>query len=512
MATDEKTKRTGRFYTNKAYAYLIAEKMVKEAVRQLPDGMDYIILDRCAGDGGMIQCLDDEMLSHCVISSYMPEERKALKEKYAGKVRMIIEPNGDLADALSEEFLNNSYMRKYIEDDSCAVIMVENPPFSDREAVQNNFRQKEKYEPFVMKEFKKVKDHFNEPVASYRDLSNLFIWSAFKYYLKKPFDIYIVISPLKYFHTNNIVDMEMEKGFILNKKEFGATPGPIGCIMWKNQKSKKSWKNRKWTLDCYSVKNEKAKYDGSVTISRAEKTLTPLYDRRKMSSDTNDGIIVGYDGYETHRKNFVSEHLYNDNIIGYMKPASFMISNLNKLLVRTTVYTGRGFYLRKDAFIYYLPFFAAKTYRPSPWYEKELYVTSSDDGMPYKNDSEFLKQCLIYTCLSHDNKCVSMYGSDGRLYLNELCPDRRTEAYRYLSSYVLTVQETELICLYNDLIDALSISENYREEFTYGIYQADKELAESEEDRKKLNEIHKLLQAYYCELIVPALFKYHLLK
>lgn len=34
------------------------------------------------------------------------------------------------------------------------------------------------------------------------------------------------------------------------------------------------------------------------------------------------------------------------------------------------------------------------------WYEKDIYATTSDGGDAYTCDPEFLKSCLLYTCLS----------------------------------------------------------------------------------------------------------------
>ena len=38
------------------------------------------------------------------------------------------------------------------------------------------------------------------------------------------------------------------------------------------------------------------------------------------------------------------------------------------------------------------------------WYEKDIYAKTSDGGCAYTKDQQFLKACLIYTCLSNQNK------------------------------------------------------------------------------------------------------------
>gem|GEM_PF-6577872 len=67
-----------------------------------------------------------------------------------------------------------------------------------------------------------------------------------------------------------------------------------------------------------------------------------------------------------------------------------------------------------------LPLFCAKLY-PQKCYEKDVYFTTSDGGLGYTKDAEFLKSCFIFTCLSQRNKCISFTGGDGRFYRNELC-------------------------------------------------------------------------------------------
>ena len=70
-----------------------------------------------------------------------------------------------------------------------------------------------------------------------------------------------------------------------------------------------------------------------------------------------------------------------------------------------------------------LPFFCAKEFPFDKWYLKNMVDTTSDGGDAYTKDDDFLKSCLLYTCLSNQNKCLSFLGSDGRMYQNELCLD-----------------------------------------------------------------------------------------
>ena len=72
--------------------------------------------------------------------------------------------------------------------------------------------------------------------AATNDLANLFIWSGFKYYLKKPIDSYILYSPTKYWRNQNLVKKKFIDGFLCNRKEFHAVQNSaMGCIWWKNE-------------------------------------------------------------------------------------------------------------------------------------------------------------------------------------------------------------------------------------------------------------------------------------
>ena len=109
----------GAFYTPLLYAKKAAD-LVLMAVERVPEGKDYIILDRCAGTGNLESALiglkdrnGEELISHCVVSTYEYYEYKVLNEMIGDKVREIIPPTeGDViyqsgkisnANAMSEE-------------------------------------------------------------------------------------------------------------------------------------------------------------------------------------------------------------------------------------------------------------------------------------------------------------------------------------------------------------------------------------------------------------------------
>ena len=88
----------GAFYTPMPYAKKAAE-LVQMAVKRVPKENDYIILDRCAGTGNLEAALiglkdknGDDLISHCVVSTYEYYEYKVLQERIGGDVREIIPP------------------------------------------------------------------------------------------------------------------------------------------------------------------------------------------------------------------------------------------------------------------------------------------------------------------------------------------------------------------------------------------------------------------------------------
>ena len=89
-----------------------------------------------------------------------------------------------------------------------------------------------------------------------RELSNLFIWSAFKYYLRNPEDSYIIFSPIKYWKNVGLAEKEYIDGFVFNRKHFHATSSSIGCILWGNKPSHHEVLN----LPAFDIENEKLKF------------------------------------------------------------------------------------------------------------------------------------------------------------------------------------------------------------------------------------------------------------
>ncbi|MEK6850220.1 MAG: hypothetical protein AABX85_01450, partial [Nanoarchaeota archaeon] len=74
-------KELGAFYTPPAYC-LKATELVRKAIRAIPKGHDYIILDRCAGTGSLEEFLTDKLVDDITIGELNHYIDKSIKAKY----------------------------------------------------------------------------------------------------------------------------------------------------------------------------------------------------------------------------------------------------------------------------------------------------------------------------------------------------------------------------------------------------------------------------------------------
>lgn len=544
----------GAFYTPPQYAKKATE-MVREAIKNVPKGNDYIILDRCAGTGALESYLTDEELSHVIINTYELKEWHVLRDKFGSLVRCIIPPiPSDLskypdydnetgfltgANALDDSFLNRPEIMKYVNDDKCTIIMLENPPYKDIAGQNKSVNNKHDY---IYNEF--IKEGTNQ--AAHRELVNLFIWSAFKYYLKKKYDSYILFGPIKYFKTANYVpnDFSFIRGYLFNRKHFHASPSAISCILWHNNGNKEDIDNIK--LEAIDIVDGNCKTIDDVIIKKVKNNFTPYTPTKKSyDGDIESSTCVEYKT-GTPAVTISKPSIFNENIVGYLRVTSYNLSGFSGCLTRTATRDALeqcyGYYLRKDYFLDKLPLFCAKAFPEKYWYIKEIYFTTSDGGDKYTKDKEFLKKCLIWTSLSISNKSCSFHGQDGRFYRNELCLDGDTvanETLNYLinNGYLLSKDEENLINEYKNIINEISkkdslgnyVYEEYNPKYSYGLFQINSEINikivdgyDKNGKEKKiqkygdlnnlLNSFKKKLQKYYDDNIIDDLFKYELLK
>lgn len=540
-------KNLGAFYTPEPYVDKSIE-LVREAITRVPKGNDYIILDRCAGTGNLEKRLTDEELSHCIVSTIEYYEYKVLLEVLGSKVRYIIPPiekedtfNMGLvrgADALSEEYISNPVIRRYIDNPNCTVILFENPPYAETTSLEHQRRKQSTNSStwknsFVVKEMKKeVKG------AVSNDLGNVFIWSAFKYYLRQPTDSYIVYSPVKYWKSQHLINKEFIKGFAFNRRHFHTNiDACVMCALWSNvDKDVAALKITGYDI----LNNNKLSFPIDLSVNRVYTLFsTRYYNKDNFNDAVFDGILTGLNGLEA--KDDVKcriKPLYSKDMLGYLVADSVGFDNpdaKSSLLVAGR-YNGNGCYIRKDDYLNKLPMFCASRYITynREWTERARIMKSADGADKFFTDiqngklKQFLLKCLVFTCFEMQNHMRSFVGTDNRFYRNELCLDTTngdTIASLEMANLDVSDKEKELFNMWNTILKWAKKTKNYDSELTYGVYQIfcelntfthDEETGENKPDYPELNghlkSLKQKVKEYYNSEIVPVLFEYEFLK
>ena len=411
--------------------------------------------------------------------------------------------------------------------------MLENPPYRDETANNTKEKKGKIIINYVYEELKKEKTD----QALHRDLSNQFIWSALKYYLKKENDYFILYSPVKYFKSLGLMNKIFVNGYLLNREYFHATASAISLIQWQNiNKEQEEFELKAIDIDKTSIINDnnednkeyKSYFIKDINIRKVYKRFTNYKDIRCFKDDEK-GVCCNSDGTLCEKDYGKKVPIYNKNIIGFLDIHSFgldaKVRNLTRCINFQSLTQCYGFYLRSDNYITKLPLFCAKLYPQENWYERDIYFTTADKGEEYLKDNDLLKSCFIYTCLSRQNKCISFDGSDGRFYKNELCFDKGTIASNDLKQFSLNEDDKKLLETFNNILKEAYKIDKYNSKYTYGLYQIDIELNEDSFNEKgeKIGKKHPelntdietlkvLLKNYYKKYIQDKLFEYELLK
>ena len=545
-------KNLGAFYTPSAYVDKAVE-LLRSAISNVPEGNDYIILDRCAGTGNLESGLSDEELSHCIVSTIEYYEYKVLQELIGSKVRHIVPPteqadtfNAGLvngADALSKEYLDNPIIKKYIDNPKCTIILFENPPYAETTSIEHQKRgvgtkSSEWKQSYVVEEMKKSIKGKSKGMAS-NDMGNAFIWSAFEYYLRQPTDSYIVFSPVKYWKAQHLIKKKFVKGFAANRRHFHTNID--ACILIAHWQNINDIHTDRFSVPAYNIdkKGELVQAENLLTIARIETTYSQKYfDKRKFDTDINEGILSALDGTEYQGKTRSVNPIQNDNLLGYMAVYSSGFDNpdLHSSLLSCARYDGHGFFVRKDNYLEKLPLFAASRYITYNrfWTERARIMKSGDGSERFSRDikkgklEQFLLKCLLFTTLEMQNHMRTFIGSDGRYYRNELCLDNtngETLASSDLKKLKMGSEELSLISQWNTVLEWAKKTENYDPTFTYGVYQIFAELDTSYKDEvsqkviwdnielhSALSTLKEMVKSYYNKEIIKHLFYYEFLK
>ncbi|WP_148174328.1 hypothetical protein [Mesomycoplasma hyopneumoniae] len=343
LNTKIQQKNLGAFYTPKPYV-IKAYELLRAAISEVPEGNDYIILDRCAGTGNLEKWLTDEELSHVVVSTYEYYEYKVLVELLGDKVRHIIPPTEDYntfqqgfvngANALSEEYIKNETLRKYINNPKCSIIVFENPPYVEPTSMeQQKFKtakeSRESWKNYYV--VQQIKEKNNLKASEFNELANYFILSAFEYYIRQSGDALIVFSPVKYFKWQNAVKRKIGGGFGFNRKHFHAGQDFVSCIWWKFEKEEFNQIEVE-VFDIDTIADELI-FINKVKIKKVYALLSQsIYkykkaDPQKVEPDL--GLACDYNGLFTKKSGKslrgIPRNLDDSNFIGYIQTTSFSL-------------------------------------------------------------------------------------------------------------------------------------------------------------------------------------------
>lgn len=539
-------KNLGAFYTHPLYARKALE-LVRLAISRVPEGNDYIILDRCAGTGNLESYMTDEELSHTIVSTVEYYEYKVLQELLGSRVRGIIPPveNADTfnaglvtgADALSKEFIDNPLIRDYVDAPDVTVILFENPPYTEPQAITG-----QKKSPWLKSYVvQAMKAEVSGTVSN--DLGNAFIWSAFKYYLRQPSDSYVVFSPVKYWKAQHLVKKQFLKGFAFNRRHFHTSiDACIMCALWANVDNDEITELK---LTGYDISDGAyKKYPGELSVRKVHSLFSQVfYDKRPLDG-SEKGITVGLDGLESQNKSRITP-VYSRDVAGYMiaQSSGYDQPDLNSSLLITGCYRGNGFFLRRDNYLEKLPVFCASRYITynRGWTERGRIMKSADGSAVFFRDvangklKPFLLKCLLFTCLEMQNHMRTFMGSDLRFYRNELCFDGtngETLALCDIKDLRMDPAEETLMSQWETVLKYAKQTRanernngGYNPALTYGVYQIFSELDTSYRDEttgktvydnvelhSALTLLKTLIKDYYNREIVPVLFDYEFIK
>jgi len=542
-------KNLGAFYTPTIYAKKSIE-LLREAILRVPEGNDYIILDRCAGTGNLEKGLSNEELSHVILSTVEYYEYKVMLELLGDKVRYIIPPtekedtfNMGLvrgADALSKDYIENEVISQYLLDQRTTVILFENPPYAETTSIEHQKKKRAVNSSGWKNSYVVTNMKMEVKGAVANDLGNAFIWSAFKYYLRQPTDSYVLYSPVKYWKAQHLIDRRFIRGYAFNRKHFHTNIN--ACIMvalWSFERDKQL---SSFNIEAFDVIDGQINQEGQLPVKKVKSIFSAkYYDKRVFKNDTDSGILVGLNGLEVG--NNIKRRIrpiYNENIVGYLVADSSGFDNpdLHSSLLIAGRYNGNGFYLRSDNYKEKLPLFASSRYinYRRNWTERARIMKSADGSDQYFHDcqsgklNQFLLKVLLFSIFEPQNHMRSFVGSNNVVYRNELCLDDTngvTIAIRDLKELQMNDVEKRIIKQWESILDCAKKTKDYNSSTTYGMFQINDELnsfqivADGKKNRRvydypELNgniaTMKSQIKEYYLNEIVSVLFKYEFLK
>lgn len=443
----------GAFFTPPQYVKVSTQYVMNAINQSKKDGYDdYVIIDRCAGVGNLESQFESHVYPHLILGTINEAEA------FTANIRFNELSDITVIDALTKKGVDHykNEIENYIKKNNVkklAIIFLENPPYAQLNSNKDggaNYKAKANYnKTWVHEQMEK----------GGQDLDEQFVFSAFKYYNVYS---YIHYGPIKIWKTNHLIDKEVRECYLCNRKFFNATEAAIALIHWSN----KDKKNDELDFD--------SDFPGKFKVKKVYSTISSLY-----SDDGKDnGICV----VEARNYSFASPRLTgslnNDERYGkkWVNADNLIYAIPLFCVARDEIAEKGGIDLEKDYRII------------------DTLYKSGDGGALYKNDEEFLQNCLLWAICSHYNQCTT----DSKFWNwadRKLSKDNKnSEIYKLYKSLV---KQTQLNGLYNiEQYNKIELGKLWKEHSLY----------------PKINLLKKMLQDFNVKTIRKDFFKYQLLK
>ena len=197
-------------------------------------------------------------------------------------------------------------------------------------------------------------------------------------------------------------------GFAFNQKHFHSHDCVTTVVLWENSVSQKL----ECELSVWDIIDNKCMQlfddnDNPITIKirKCTKAIGDLGNTYDKSVGIETTVVCGSDGYEINGYQYKTGRrpVWDNNIIAYCRTTNLKLNAMNYALVRCNLRTGLeqcyGRHIMRNGYLQQLPLFVAKLFPEDKWYEKDVYSTTADGGDVYTKDADFLKSCLLYTCI-----------------------------------------------------------------------------------------------------------------
>lgn len=308
------------------------------------------------------------------------------------------------------------------------------------------------------------------------------------------------------FFKKSFINLKFDVGFGFNRKHFHASEALITCIKW-NFNQSYSNNQEEFFIKLYEIENKKC-----------------------VINKNKDSIII--------RKNYTDPKQYFEDCKKETVDDAFacLLNNgrnpktglgiLYSIIDRKN--RNNEYLLNKTNYYNMLPIYIAQlALDKRKWFYNENIIRTFDKGYKYMKDTEFLKNCFIFTCLYRNNHMETKIDSNNKLIPNQLCFDIKTIASEKIETLILNERDNVLIEHWKELLREAQETREYKAEYKYGPYQISKELDTFDKIQKGVKtkrkyhypKLHRSLKRlnievnkYYEDLIEPLLFKYELIK